>query len=158
MFQAVCASVLVAIAALPTACSSPPPPLPHSLYIWQRLWDPPLIAAVGESRAFASSLRVLVLQVDRAGYVATSQDADWEALKEIPYGETATYGDIARRIGRPKAFRAVGSANHSNPISIIVPCHRVIGAGGKLTGYGGGLDVKQKLLELEQKWKDNGEV
>ncbi len=86
------------------------------------------------------------------------QLADWEALKEIPYGETATYGDIARRIGRPKAFRAVGSANHSNPISIIVPCHRVIGAGGKLTGYGGGLDVKQKLLELEQKWKENGEV
>ena len=86
------------------------------------------------------------------------QMADWEALKEIPYGETVTYGDIARRIGRPKAFRAVGSANHNNPISIIVPCHRVIGAGGKLTGYGGGLDVKQKLLELEQKWKDNGEV
>lgn len=86
------------------------------------------------------------------------QLADWEALKEIPYGETVTYGDIARRIGRPKAFRAVGSANHNNPISIIVPCHRVIGAGGKLTGYGGGLDVKQKLLELEQKWKDNGEV
>lgn len=82
MFQAVCVSVLVAIAALPTACSSPPPPpLPHSLYIWQRLWDPPLIAAVGESRAFAASLRVLVLQVDRAGYVATSQDVDWEALK-----------------------------------------------------------------------------
>ena len=86
------------------------------------------------------------------------QLADWEALKEIPYGETVTYGDIARRIGRPKAFRAVGSVNHNNPISIIVPCHRVIGAGGKLTGYGGGLDVKQKLLELEQKWKDNGEV
>lgn len=83
---------------------------------------------------------------------------DWLALKEIPYGETATYGDIARRIGRPKAFRAVGMANHSNPISIIVPCHRVIGSNGKLTGYGGGLENKQKLLELEQKWKQNGEV
>lgn len=83
---------------------------------------------------------------------------DWLALREIPYGETVTYGDIARRIGRPKAFRAVGMANHSNPISIIVPCHRVIGSNGKLTGYGGGLENKQKLLELEQKWKQNGEV
>jgi len=86
------------------------------------------------------------------------QRADWAALCEIPYGETATYGDIARRIGRPKAFRAVGMANHSNPISIIIPCHRVIGSNGKLTGYGGGLEVKRQLLELEQKWKQNGEV
>ena len=83
---------------------------------------------------------------------------DWEALKSIPYGETVSYGEIARRIGRPKASRAVGMANHSNPISIIVPCHRVIGKNGKLTGYGGGLNVKQMLLELEQKWKDNGEI
>lgn len=83
------------------------------------------------------------------------QQADWQALREIPYGETVSYGDIARRIGRPKAFRAVGMANHSNPISIIVPCHRVIGSDGKLTGYGGGLEVKRQLLELEQKWKKN---
>lgn len=83
------------------------------------------------------------------------QLADWQALREIPYGETVSYGDIARRIGRPKAFRAVGMANHSNPISIIVPCHRVIGSDGKLTGYGGGLEVKRQLLELEQKWKKN---
>lgn len=83
---------------------------------------------------------------------------DWEALKGIPYGETITYGEIARRIGRPKASRAVGMANHNNPISIIVPCHRVIGQNGKLTGYGGGLDVKRQLLELEQKWVENGEV
>lgn len=81
------------------------------------------------------------------------QLADWAALCEVPYGETASYGDIARRIGRPKAFRAVGMANHNNPISIIIPCHRVIGSNGKLTGYGGGLEIKQKLLELEQKWK-----
>ena len=86
------------------------------------------------------------------------QLADWEALKGIPYGETATYGEIARRIGRPKAGRAVGMANHNNPISIIVPCHRVIGQNGKLTGYGGGLDIKRQLLELEQKWKEHGEV
>lgn len=81
------------------------------------------------------------------------QLADWHALTKIPYGETVTYGDIARAIGRPKAFRAVGMANHSNPISIIVPCHRVIGSDGSLTGYGGGLEVKRFLLELEQKWK-----
>ena len=83
---------------------------------------------------------------------------DWEALKEIPYGETVTYGEIARRIGSLKACRAVGMANHSNPISIIVPCHRVIGKSGKLTGYGGGLNVKQMLLDLEQKWKSHGEI
>ena len=86
------------------------------------------------------------------------QLADWEALKGIPYGETVTYGEIARRIGSPKAVRAVGMANHNNPVSIIVPCHRVIGKNGKLTGYGGGLDIKRQLLELEQKWKEHGEV
>ena len=86
------------------------------------------------------------------------QMADWQALCEIPYGETVTYGDIARRIGRPKACRAVGMANHRNPISIIVPCHRVIGGNGKLTGYGGGLEIKEFLLEHEQKWKSNVEV
>ena len=79
--------------------------------------------------------------------------ADWKALEQIPYGETVSYGDIARAIGRPKACRAVGMANHSNPISIIVPCHRVVGSNGKLTGYGGGLEVKKWLLEHEQKWK-----
>ena len=73
----------------------------------------------------------------------------WEALKEIPYGETISYGELAQKIGRPKASRAVGAANGQNPISIIVPCHRVIGNNGKLTGYGGGLDVKEKLLSLE---------
>ena len=81
------------------------------------------------------------------------QLAVWGALKEIPYGETVSYGDIARAIGRPKACRAVGSANHNNPISIIVPCHRVVGSSGTLTGYGGGLEAKRWLLELEKKWK-----
>ena len=81
------------------------------------------------------------------------QLADWKALEQIPYGETVSYGDIARAIGKPKACRAVGMANHANPISIIVPCHRVVGSNGKLTGYGGGLAVKQWLLEHEQKWK-----
>jgi methylated-DNA-[protein]-cysteine S-methyltransferase len=73
----------------------------------------------------------------------------WDALTGIPYGETASYGAIAKRIGYPDAARAVGSANARNPISIIVPCHRVIGANGSLTGYGGGLERKQFLLEHE---------
>jgi len=73
----------------------------------------------------------------------------WAALGEIPYGETRSYGDIARAVGREKAFRAVGMANHNNPISIIIPCHRVIGADGSMTGYGGGLEIKRFLLRLE---------
>ena len=74
----------------------------------------------------------------------------WAALREIPYGETWTYGQLARHIGQPTAFRAVGLANGKNPISILVPCHRVIGSGGSLTGYGGGLERKQLLLALER--------
>ncbi len=77
------------------------------------------------------------------------QRAVWNALGDIPYGRTEGYGELARRIGRPKAVRAVGAANGRNPVSIIVPCHRVIGADGRLTGYGGGLDAKRFLLELE---------
>jgi methylated-DNA-[protein]-cysteine S-methyltransferase len=73
----------------------------------------------------------------------------WHALEEIPYGETVSYGEIARRVGQPTAARAVGLANGRNPISVIVPCHRVIGADGSLTGYGGGLERKRLLLELE---------
>lgn len=72
-----------------------------------------------------------------------------EELKRIPYGETTSYGEIARRIGRPKAVRAVGAANGRNPVPIIVPCHRVIGSSGDLTGFGGGLDTKTALLRLE---------
>jgi methylated-DNA-[protein]-cysteine S-methyltransferase len=73
----------------------------------------------------------------------------WTALTEIPYGETLSYGELARRLGQPSAARAVGLANGRNPISVIVPCHRVIGANGTLTGYGGGLERKRILLELE---------
>lgn len=72
-----------------------------------------------------------------------------EALLEIPYGKTVSYGDIAKRIGRPRAVRAVGAANGRNPIPIVVPCHRVIGSSGDLTGFGGGLDTKEALLRLE---------
>ena len=78
------------------------------------------------------------------------QLAVWRALEKIPYGETRSYKEIAAAIGRPKAVRAVGMANNRNPISIIVPCHRVIGHDGKLVGYGGGLPLKQRLLELER--------
>ncbi len=74
----------------------------------------------------------------------------WDALQQIPYGETRTYADVARVVGRPKAFRAVGSANHKNPVPIIIPCHRVVASGGGLGGYGGGLDLKRRLLALEQ--------
>jgi len=75
----------------------------------------------------------------------------WKRLCEIPYGETISYGEIAKRIGNPNASRAVGLANGQNPIPIIIPCHRVIGSDGKLTGYGGGLPIKEKLLALERR-------
>ncbi len=74
----------------------------------------------------------------------------WTALQEIPYGETKTYGEIAKKVGNPKAARAVGMANHRNPIPIIIPCHRVIGSNGKLVGYALGMDKKQYLLEWEK--------
>lgn len=74
----------------------------------------------------------------------------WQQLLQIPWGETKTYGEIARRIGNPRAGRAVGGACNANPLALIIPCHRVVGVGG-LTGFGGGLDVKRYLLELEQK-------
>jgi methylated-DNA-[protein]-cysteine S-methyltransferase len=75
----------------------------------------------------------------------------WDELVRIPYGETISYGELARRIGNPIASRAVGAANGANPLSIIVPCHRVIGSSGKLTGFGGGLPIKQWLLEHERR-------
>lgn len=86
------------------------------------------------------------------------QVAVWNQLIKIPYGQTCSYKYIAQRIDKPKAYRAVGMANNRNPISIIVPCHRVIGANGKLVGYGGGLDVKAKLLDLEKSVLDNLDI
>lgn len=79
------------------------------------------------------------------------QQRVWKNLCDIPFGETISYGELARRIGNPNASRAVGLANGTNPIPIIIPCHRVIGSNGKLTGYGGGLPIKEKLLALERK-------
>jgi methylated-DNA-[protein]-cysteine S-methyltransferase len=78
------------------------------------------------------------------------QQKVWDELLDIPYGKTISYGELAKRIGNPNASRAVGLANGSNPIPIIIPCHRVIGSNGKLTGYGGGLPIKEKLLALEK--------
>lgn len=74
-----------------------------------------------------------------------------DALRKIPYGETVSYGELARRIGRPRASRAVGAANAANPLPIVIPCHRVIGSDGSLTGFGGGLDIKRALLDLEKR-------
>jgi len=96
---------------------------------------------------FAGQRREFSFALDLRG--TDFQLACWRALLAIPYGETRTYADIARAVGRPKGFRAVGMANNRNPVAIVVPCHRVIASDGTLCGYGGGLDVKRKLLELE---------
>lgn len=96
---------------------------------------------------FAGTRREFDLPLAAAG--TEFQLAAWQALQAIPYGLTISYGELARRIGRPRAVRAVGAANGANPIPIVIPCHRVIGADGRLTGFGGGLPVKRRLLELE---------
>ncbi len=96
---------------------------------------------------FSGVRRNFTFQLDLRG--TDFQIACWRALLAIPYGETRAYADIARAVGKPNAFRAVGMANNRNPIAIVVPCHRVIASDGTLCGYGGGLDVKRKLLELE---------
>lgn len=101
---------------------------------------------------FAGELFTFDLRLDFEG--TPFQRRVWEALRSIPYGETRTYGEIALQIGSPTAFRAVGLANGHNPIAVIVPCHRVIGANGSLTGFGGGLERKRTLLELEKSNSD----
>lgn len=88
-------------------------------------------------------------EVNVAGAGTAFQQQVWQALRDVPYGKTVSYGQIAQAIGRPTASRAVGMANGRNPVSIIVPCHRIIGSSGKLVGYGGGLDRKTRLLKLE---------
>ena len=96
--------------------------------------------ARGERRSFTFAVRLVGTPFERRC---------WAALQHIPYGETRTYGQIAREVGNPHGARAVGGANHRNPIPIVVPCHRVVAAGGRLGGYGGGLELKRKLLTLE---------
>ena len=115
---------------------------------WRRD-DRALRAAVRELRAYlAGELRSFSLPLAPAG---TPFQLDvWNALAAIPYGETTSYGELARRIGRPRAVRAVGAANGANPLPIVLPCHRVVGANGSLTGFGGGLPLKRALLDLER--------
>ncbi len=96
---------------------------------------------------FAGKRRSFDVALDPQG--TEFQQRTWQALREIPYGATVTYSDVARTIGRPKAVRAVGAANGQNPLPVIVPCHRVIGSDGKLTGFAAGTDVKRTLLQLE---------
>ncbi|MDT0462979.1 methylated-DNA--[protein]-cysteine S-methyltransferase [Streptomyces gibsoniae] len=96
---------------------------------------------------FAGELKEFTLELRMAG--TPFQRSVWQQLKEIPYGETRSYGELADALGNPGASRAVGLANGKNPIGIIVPCHRVVGANGSLTGYGGGLDRKKRLLDFE---------
>lgn len=110
--------------------------------------SPLLDAAEAQLREyFAGARRTFDLPL--APHGTAFQQRVWAALRAIPYGETRTYGELAAAIGSPNASRAVGMANHRNPISIVIPCHRVIGANGTLTGYAGGLEIKRKLLALE---------
>jgi len=101
------------------------------------------------SQYFARKLTTFSLPLDMRG--TPFQKQVWEALLAIPFGQTRSYGDLAKQLGRPHAARAVGAATGKNPISIVVPCHRLIGSSGKLTGFAGGLDTKKRLLELEAK-------
>jgi methylated-DNA-[protein]-cysteine S-methyltransferase len=110
----------------------------------------PLRETIRQLRAyFAGELEAFDLKLAPAG--TAFQLSVWNQLCEIPFGQTISYGELARRLGNPKACRAVGLANRSNPIPIVIPCHRVIGSNGKLTGYGGGLPIKEKLLGLERR-------
>ncbi len=105
---------------------------------------------------FAGHLRSFTVSCEPQG--TAFQKAVWDALREIPYGETASYGEIARKVGHPRAVRAVGQANRVNPLALVVPCHRVVGGDGRLTGYAGGLDKKQYLLDLERRTLARGDL
>lgn len=129
---------------------------------WLRRWEPstpvaeglgpgddPRLALLAEelNAYFAGALRVFTTPLDPRG--TPFQQLVYQALLGIPWGETRSYSQLAAAIGRPNAVRAVGTANGANPIAILVPCHRVIGSNGTLTGYGGGLDLKARLLAIE---------
>ncbi len=114
-------------------------------------WEPSLLELKGVTDQlgayFLGTLREFEIPIDLVG--SEFQIKVWRALCRIPFGETRTYGEIAREVNQPKAARAVGLANHDNPLAIVIPCHRVIGADGSLTGYGGGMGRKRWLLEQE---------
>ncbi len=114
---------------------------------WQESEDRTSAARRQLAEYFAGKRRSFDLQLDLRG--TEFRKRCWQELLRIPYGETRSYAEIARAVGNPSGFRAVGQANHYNPIAIIVPCHRVLATGGKLGGYGGGLNVKALLLRLE---------
>ena len=117
---------------------------------WTRDDAPFTAACIQLAEYFAGKRTAFDLALDREAMGGTAfQQKVWAVLMEIPYGETVSYGELARRIGQPAAVRAVGLANGRNPVSVIVPCHRVVGAGGQLTGYGGGIERKTALLALE---------
>jgi methylated-DNA-[protein]-cysteine S-methyltransferase len=120
--------------------------------------NPILIRAAQQLREyFAGTRNHFELELDFAG--TDFQKQVWQALLTIPFGETRSYSEIARQIGNPSAVRAVGAANGKNPISIVAPCHRVIGASGKLTGFAGGLEAKERLLTLEGcEWSGAGRM
>lgn len=114
----------------------------------RRALGEPLTAALAQlEEYFAGKRRVFDLPLGLSG-TAFQRDV-WTTLAEIPYGETVSYGELAAMVGRPTAFRAVGQANGANPVPIVLPCHRVVASGGRIGGYGGGLPIKRKLLELE---------
>jgi methylated-DNA-[protein]-cysteine S-methyltransferase len=115
---------------------------------WMRA-EAPLAGVVEQLKAyFAGALRDFNAPLAPQG--TPFQQRVWRCLREIPYGETISYSELATRVGNPQAFRAVGLANGQNPIPILIPCHRVIGKDGTLVGYGGGLHIKEKLLALER--------
>jgi methylated-DNA-[protein]-cysteine S-methyltransferase len=114
---------------------------------WERAEEPFADAIAQLDLYFAGRLRRFDLDLAPEG--TPFQRDVWSALVEIPYGRTVSYSELARRVGRPDATRAVGAANGRNPLPIVVPCHRVIGADGSLTGFGGGLAIKRRLLDLE---------
>ena len=114
---------------------------------WEESFDRTAHVARELEEYFEGKRRDFSVPLDLRG--TDFQKKCWSALLKIPYGKVRTYADIAKTVGCPKGFRAVGMANHDNPVPIIVPCHRVLASDGTLGGYGGGLDVKRKLLELE---------
>lgn len=115
---------------------------------WVKLSTGPVEEAARQLREYFSGKRT-EFELPLAPEGTEFQRTVWRKLQEIPYGRTISYGELARWIGNPKASRAVGAANGQNPIPIVIPCHRVIGANGKLTGFGGGLPIKEALLALE---------
>lgn len=123
----------------------------HAAHLPDAKWEPSLLElkeVVDQLDSYFSGVRTdFDVRLDPVG--SEFQLAVWKALRGIPFGETRSYGQIARRVGQPNAARAVGLANHDNPIAIVIPCHRVVGADGSLTGYGGGLPRKRWLLDHE---------